>query len=262
MKLFKKTFSLYVILSILGIVCIGLGCGIAVFELSEYKTADYRSVSSDASIPQLKSEVITLDAPLTGSEPFKLDATHWNTKGYDIQYDNSLTDKVMIEVTAPEDIYNISLHKPDMQMNNYYYLECTANEFSLMRLSLTLAKQGYIPYNYPPAEVKLIMSEAQAKNFKLNEMQDTIRAMEDTHYAEVQAYQEQHNKQLSEVHAQYDEQNPQIQTQHNEQIAAMNEQHEEQLEAIRQQYEDQLMQKNEEIENLNQQLNNVRNSLQ
>ena len=87
MKLFKKTFSLYVILSILGIVCIGLGCGIAVFELSEYKTADYRSVSSDDSLPQLKSEVITLEAPLTGSEPFKLDATHWNTKGYDIQYD-------------------------------------------------------------------------------------------------------------------------------------------------------------------------------
>ncbi len=262
MKLFKKTYRLYFILTILGIVCIGLGCGIAVFELSEYKTADYRSVSSDASIPQLKSEVITLEAPLTGSEPFKLDATHWNTKGYDIQYDNSLTDKVIIEVTAPEDIYNISLHKPDMQMNNYYYLECTANEFSLMRLSLTLAKQGYIPYNYPSAEVKLIMSEAQAKNFKLNEMQDTIRAMEDTHYAEVQAYQEQHNKQLSEVHAQYDEQIQAIQTQHNEQIATINEQHEEQLEAIRQQYEDQLMQKNEEIENLNQQLNNVRNSLQ
>ena len=136
MKLFKKTFSLYVILSILGIVCIGLGCGIAVFELSEYKTADYRSVSSDASIPQLKSEVITLEAPLTGSEPFKLDATHWNTKGYDIQYDNTLTDKVIIEVTAPEDIYNISLHRPDMQMNNYYYLDCTANEFSLMRFYL------------------------------------------------------------------------------------------------------------------------------
>ena len=262
MKLFKKTYRLYFILTILGIVCIGLGCGIAVFELSEYKTADYRSVSSDASIPQLKSEVITLEAPLTGSEPFKLDATHWNTKGYDIQYDNSLTDKVMIEVTAPEDIYNISLHKPDMQMNNYYYLECTANEFSLMRLSLTLAKQGYIPYNYPPAEVKLIMSEAQAKNFKLNEMQDTIRAMEDTHYAEVQAYQEQHNKQITELTEQNEQHIQNLQNQYDEQIAMMNEQHEEQLEAIRQQYEDQLMQKNEEIENLNQQLNNVRNSLQ
>ena len=262
MKLFKKTFSLYVILSILGIVCIGLGCGIAVFELSEYKTADYRSVSSDASIPQLKSEVITLEAPLTGSEPFKLDATHWNTKGYDIQYDNTLTDKVIIEVTAPEDIYHVALYRQDMQIDNYYYLECTSNEFSLIRLSLALAKQGYIPYNYPPAEVKLIMSEAQAKNFKLNEMRDTIQSMEDTHYAEVQAYQEQHNKQLSEVHTQYDEQIQAIQTQHNEQIATMNEQHEEQLEAIRQQYEDQLMQKNEEIENLQQQLNNVRNSLQ
>ena len=262
MKLFKKTYRLYFILTILGIVCIGLGCGIAVFELSEYKTADYRSVSSDTSIPQLKSEVITLEAPLTGSEPFKLDATHWNTKGYDIQYDNSLTDKVMIEVTAPEDIYNISLHKPDMQMNNYYYLECTANEFSLMRLSLTLAKQGYIPYNYPPAEVKLIMSEAQAKNFKLNEMRDTIRAMEDTHYAEVQAYQEQHNKQITELTEQNEQHIQNLQNQYDEQIAMMNEQHEEQLETIRQQYEDQLIQKDEEIENLNQQLNNVRNSLQ
>ncbi|MBQ3508611.1 MAG: hypothetical protein IJA90_01135 [Peptococcaceae bacterium] len=199
MKLFKKTYRLYFILTILGIVCIGLGCGIAVFELSEYKTADYRSVLSDASLPQLKSEVITLEAPLSGSEPFKLDATHWNTKGYDIQYDNSLTDKVMIEVTAPEDIYNISLHRPDMQMNNYYYLECTSNEFSLMRLSLELAKQGYIPENYPPARLKLIMSEAQAKNFQLNEMRDIIQSMENTHYAEVQAYQEQHNKQITEL---------------------------------------------------------------
>ena len=262
MKLFKKTFSMYVLLSILGVVCIGLGCGISVFELSEYKVADYRAVSPNDSLPQLKSEVITLEAPLSGNEPFKLDASSWYMNGYDIQYDNSLTDKVMIEVTAPEDIYHVALHRQNMQIDNYYYLECTANEFSLMRLSLALAKQGYIPYNYPPAEVKLIMSEAQAKNFKLNEMQDTIRAMEDTHYAEVQAYQEQHNKQLSKVHAQYDEQIQAIQTQHNEQIAAMNEQHEEQLETIRQQYEDQLMQKNEEIENLNQQLNNVRNSLQ
>lgn len=262
MKLFKKTYRLYFILTILGIVCIGLGCGIAVFELSEYKTADYRSVSSDASLPQLKSEVITLEAPLTGSEPFKLDTTHWNTKGYDIQYDNSLTDKVIIEVTAPEDIYHVALHRPDMQMNNYYYLECTANEFSLMRLSLALAKQGYIPYNYPPAEVKLIMSEAQAKNFQLNEMQDTIRAMEDTHYAEVQAYQEQHNKQITELTEQNEQHIQNLQNQYDEQIAMMNEQHEEQLETIRQQYEDQLMQKDEEIENLNQQLNNVRNSLQ
>lgn len=262
MKLFKKTFSLYVILSILGIVCIGLGCGITVFELSEYKTADYRSVSSDDSIPQLKSEVITLEASLTGSEPFKLDATHWNTKGYDIQYDNTLTDKVIIEVTAPEDIYHVALYRQNMQIDNYYYLECTPNEFSLIRLSLALAKQGYIPYNYPPAEVKLIMSEAQAKNFKLNEMQDTIQSMEDTHYAEVQAYQEQHNKQISELTEQNEQHIQNLQNQYDEQIAMMNEQHEEQLETIRQQYEDQLVQKNEEIENLQQQLNNVRNSLQ
>lgn len=262
MKLFKKTFSMYVFLSILGVVCIGLGCGISVFELSEYKVADYRAVSPNDSLPQLKSEVITLEAPLSGNEPFKLDASSWYMNGYDIQYDNSLTDKVIIEVTAPEDFYSISLQKADMQQENYYYLDVTIDEFSLMRFALGLAKQGYIPENCPPAEVKLIMNEAQAKNFQLNEMQDTIRAMEDTHYAEVQAYQEQHNKQITELTEQNEQHIQNLQNQYDEQIAMMNEQHEEQLETIRQQYEDQLMQKNEEIENLNQQLNNVRNSLQ
>ncbi len=262
MKLFKKSFSMYVLLSLLGVICIGLGCGISVFELSEYKIADYRTVSADASIPQLKSEVITLEAPLSGSEPFKLDATHWNMSGFDIQYDNTLTDKVIIEVTAPEDIYNVALYRQDMQQDNYYYLECTADEFTLMRFSLELAKQGYIPNNYPPAEVKLIMSEAQAKDFKLNEMQDTIRSMEYAHYAEVQAYQEQHNKEITDLTEQNEEHIQNLRNQHEEQITTMNEQHEEQLETIRQQYEDQLMQKNEEIENLQQQLNDVRNSLQ
>ena len=251
MKLFKKTFSIYVLLTILGVVCIGLGCGISTFELSNYKIADYSSISATASQPQLKSEVITLEAPLSSSEPFQLDATHWNARGFDIQYDNTLTDKVLIEVTAPEDIYSISLHQADMTQKNYYYLECDPDEFALMRLALNLAKQGYIANNYPPAEVKLIMSEAQAKNFKLNEMQSKIDALEQHYYSEIETQQEQYNHQLSDVHTQF-----------NEQIAMMNEQHEEELASIRQQYEDQLMQKNEEIENLHQQLNEVRNSLQ
>ena len=262
MKLFKKTFSIYVLLTILGVVCIGLGCGISTFELSNYKIADYSSISATASQPQLKSEVITLEAPLSSSEPFQLDATHWNARGFDIQYDNTLTDKVLIEVTAPEDIYSISLHQADMTQKNYYYLECDPDEFALMRLALNLAKQGYIANNYPPAEVKLIMSEAQAKNFKLNEMQSKIDALEQHYHSEIETQQEQYNHQLSDVHTQFNEQINTLQQQQDEQIAMMNEQHEEELASIRQQYEDQLMQKNEEIENLHQQLNEVRNSLQ
>ena len=251
MKLFKKTFSIYVLLTILGVVCIGLGCAISTFELSNYKIAYYSSISADASQPQLKSEVVTLEAPLSGSEPFQLDAPHWNARGFDIQYDNTLTDKVLIEVSAPEDIYSIALHQADMAQKNYYHLECDPDEFALMRLALNLAKQGYIANNYPPAEVKLIMSEAQAKNFKLNEMQSKIDALEQHYYSEIETQQEQYNHQLSDVHTQF-----------NEQIAMMNEQHEEELASIRQQYVDQLMQKNVEIENLHQQLNEVRNSLQ
>ena len=247
MKLFKKTFSLYVILTILGVVCIGLGCGISVFELSEYKIADYRSVSTDAGQPQLKTVVITLEAPLSGSEPFKLDATHWNMGGFDIQYDNTLTDKVIIEVTVPENVYNISLYQQDTTKQNYYYLECDPDEFGLMRLSLDLAKQGYIPNNYPAAQVKLIMSEAQAKNFKLNEMRDTIDAMQQSHFEEVQAQQDQHHEELQALTEQNEQQLQSMQEQFNEQIQTLNNQHEEQLETIREQYEMQLQQKDETI---------------
>ena len=273
MKLFKKTFSMYVLLSILGVVCIGLGCGISVFELSEYKVADYRTSPADPSLPQLKSEVVTLEAPLSGSELFKLDATYWTINGYDIQYDNTLTDKVIIEITAPEDFYSISLQKADMQQENYYYLECTVDEFALMRFSLGLAKQGYIPDNYPPAEVTLIMSETQAKNFKLNEMRDKSNALEQSYQEEIRMQQEHYNEQLNEVHAQYNEQLQMTQEQHSEQIQSINQQHEEQLQAVREQYEEQLqavheqyeeqlMLKEEKIHNLQQQLNDVRSSLQ
>lgn len=262
MKLFKKTFSMYVLLSILGVVCIGLGCGISVFELSEYKVADYRAVSPNDSLPQLKSEVITLEAPLSGNEPFKLDASSWYMNGYDIQYDNSLTDKVIIEVTAPEDFYSISLQKADMQQENYYYLDVTIDEFSLMRFALGLAKQGYIPENCPPAEVKLIMSETNAKNFKLNQQRDEVNALEQSYQDELQTQQEHYNEQLNEVHTQYDEQLQMTQEQHAEQIQNLNQQHEEQLQAVREQYEEQLMLKEDEIHNLQQQLNDVRSSLQ
>lgn len=262
MKLFKKTFSLYVILTILGVVCIGLGCGISVFELSEYKIADYRSISTDASQPQLKNEVITLEAPLSGSEPFKLDATHWNMSGFNIQYDNTLTDKVIIEVTVPENVYNISLYQQDNMKQNYYYLECDPDEFGLMRLSLDLAKQGYILNNYPRAQVTLFMSETQAKNFKLNEMRDTIDALQQSHYEEVQAQQEQHHSEMHTLNEQNEQQIQTMQEQFDEQMQSLNEQHEEQLATIREQYEIQLQQKDEQIENLNQQLDEVRNSLQ
>ena len=158
--------TLYIWLTIIGIVLIGLGCGISVFELSEYKIANYRAIPMDTSLPQVEKQTITLEASYQNGEQFKLDSNDWHISSYDIQYDNSLKDKVIIEVTAPKDLYHAYLIT---QNENHYYLQLNEDITGALRFVLQMAKEGYIPENPPPVTLTLTMSEAQAKNFKLNE---------------------------------------------------------------------------------------------
>ncbi len=250
MKLFKKTFRIYVILTILGIVSIGLGCGISVFELSNYKTINYHSNQLDADVSQIEMHTVELEAVLQDSDkPFYLDATDWYFDGgYDIQYDNDLNDRVLIQVTAPADLYNVSLNAGG---TNEFFLDCEPDEFQMIRSALALAKEGYLPQNYPLAKVKLTMSEEQAKNFQLNEMRDKRVAMEQSHQEELNLIQNNYQQQINDLNQQY-----------SSQIDDMQVQHQEQIDTLQEQYEQQLNQKDEQIQNLQNQLNEARGALQ
>ncbi len=261
MKLFKKTFRIYVILTILGMICIGLGCGIAIFEMSNYQVADYHTSQPDPNLPQLKTSTIKLEAKLDSpNEPFFLDATDWYFDGgYDIQYDNNLKDKVLIDVTAPEELYLVTLEKVD---SNYYYLHCKPDEFQMIRSTLALAKEGYIPENYPLAKVTLTMSEAQAKNFELNHLRNEREALEQNHQEEIYAVQNDYQQQISDLHEDHQQQMNDLNQQHSEQIQDLQEEHQNQIESLQQEHQDQLEQKDEQIENLQNQLNEARSALQ
>ncbi len=68
----KKSSQIYLALTLIGVILIGLGCGISIFEISNYKTADYRTNFSDAALPMVEMTTETLEAPLSGSGQFKL----------------------------------------------------------------------------------------------------------------------------------------------------------------------------------------------
>lgn len=261
-KLFQSSRIIYLLLTVLGIVCIGLGCGISVFELSDYKTANYRAVPADPDLPLLEMQTTTLEAAYEKGAQFKLDATDWCFSSYDIQYDNSLNDKVRIEVTAPKDLYNVYL---TTQGENYYFLHCNADDFSRFRFMLDMSKDGYIPENLPPVTMTLTMSETQAKNFKLNEERYKTAETETAYQEQLNDEREAHNQQLRDLQEQYNQQIADLQEQHQEQIQNMQEEHNTRIEELQenfnQQQEEQRQQYEQQISDLQEQLNNVRNSL-
>lgn len=254
-KKLRSLFSAnsYLVLTILGIICIGLGAGIAVFEVSEYKMANYQANPADPALPQLEMKTTTLEAYDETGAPIKLDATDWCLESYEIQYDNSLNDKIIIEVTAPNDLYAVELIK---QGPNYYMLHCMPDDFRSLRFSLNLAKDGYILGNYPLATMTLTMSEAQAKQFQLNE--ERFKASEDDTRQELQDLQQQYEEQTRDLE---DTNIQQVQTMEQEYEAHL-EELQNNFETERQQYEEQLEEKEQEIVALQQQLDNIRNSLE
>lgn len=259
-KKFSSLFSVnsYLLLTILGVICIGLGGGISLFEISEYKMANYQAVPADSSLPQLKMKTTTLEAYDETGAPIKLDATDWCLERCEIQYDNTLDDKIIIEVTAPEDLYTVELIK---QGPNYYMLHCMPEELRSFRFSLNLAKKGYILESYPLATMTLTMSETQAKQFQLNEEQFKTRQEEQT-------LQEKYDSELQDLQQQYEEKINDLEDANAQQMQNMEQEYDSHLEELqnsfeneRQQYEQQLDEKEEEIFALQQQLEDVRNSL-
>lgn len=254
----KKRTTIYLSLTVAGMILIGLGCGISVFELSNYKTADYYYDSSE-NLPAIEMTTTTLEAPLAGSEPFQLDAMDWNfTGGYDIQYNKDLTDKVIIEVTAPKDLYQIALSQ---QGSNSYYLACELRELEALRLTLQVAKEQYLIERLPKVHCTIYMNEAQASQFRLNQQRDRANALEEAYQIQIEDTQQQYSQQLETQQQDYEEQLTQQQETHDQQVQQMEQQHQEQLQQMEQQYQEQLQQKDEQIGQLQQQLDNVRSSL-
>lgn len=252
MKQFKKITSIYLILTFLGMLLIGLGTGISVFELSTYQGADYYNHPDDPSLPDLHYTTITFEAKLAGGAPFKLDTADWNFQnGYDIQYNNALMDKVLIKLTAPKDFYDIYLHSVGEQSNNHYCLECDSSTFQELQFMLQLIKEGYIPESKPAVTCTLIMSEEQAKQFQLNEERNRANQLKESMQEEIRAIEQNYENTLAEVQQEY-----------SQQTDILIQQHAEELEQLQQQYDNQLELKDEELAALQEQLESIRNSLQ
>lgn len=199
-------------------------------------------------LPAIEMTTTTLEAPLAGSEPFQLDSMDWNfTGGYDVQYDNSLTDKVIIEVTAPKELYQIALEHLD---GNSYYLACELRELEALRLTLQVAKEQYLIERLPKVHCTIYMSEAQASQFRLNGMRDRIDSLEETYQMQIEDTQQQYHQQLETQQQDYEDR-----------LTQQQETHDQQVQQMEQQYQEQLQQKDEQIEQLQQQLDNVRSSL-
>lgn len=245
----KKQTQIYLALTLLGVILIGLGCGISVFEISNYKMADYNTDTITADLPPLEMETQTLEASLTGNEQFKLDVHNWwMLNGHELQYDNSLKDKVLVQISYPKNLYHFYLNHPTTSNVNYYTLSAQSDDLAMFRLLLKTAKDGYIISDMPPIKLTLIMSEAQAKNFKLNEEQEKSEAAEQAEYEQ---------DAINDLNNQIEQQSNDYQ----QQITDLQEQYQTDLNTIREEYEDQLLQKDEEINQLQQQLDDVRNSL-
>ena len=233
--------KLYIWLTIIGMVLIGMGCGISLFELSTYKVANYRALPMDSALPAVEQYTTTLEASYDKDSQFKLDADRWYIGSYDIQYDNTLKDKVIIEVTAPKELYQISLIP---QAENYYNLQVYENFSGVIGFFLDMAKNGYILENTPPISLKLTMNEAQAKTFKLNEERYEVQDA-------VNDYREQLN---------------QVRTEYNDELNRLREEHMAQLNDLRAEYdillENQQIQYEDRIAELERQLDDARTALQ
>ena len=233
---YKTSTTLYILLTIVGVFLIGLGGAISVFELSEYKMANYRALPADPDLPPIEMQTTTLEATYEKGAQFKLDAADWYISGnYDIQYDNNLKDKVRIEVNAPKGMYDVYLIT---QGENHYYLDFREDVFEIFYHALTMAKDGYILESPPRVSMTLTMSEAQAKNFKLNEER----------YKNQEARQS-YNEQLNEARTEYTEQLNQARTEYTEQLNQTRNEYNEQLNNQRNEYTAQIEQMQEEYNN-------------
>ena len=232
---YKTSTALYILLTIVGVLLIGLGGAISVFELGEYKMANYRALPADPDLPPMEMQTTTLEAAYEKGAQFKLDSTDWFVGSYDIQYDNSLKDKVLIEVNAPKELYDVYLIT---QGKNHYYLNCSVDAFNAFYRTLDLAKENYILEDIPPVTLKLTMSETQAKNFKLNEER----------YKNQEARQS-YNEQLNEARTEYTEQLNQARTEYTEQLNQTRNEYNEQLNNQRNEYTAQIEQMQEEYNN-------------
>ena len=232
---YKTSTALYILLTIVGVLLIGLGGAISVFELGEYKMANYRALPADPDLPPMEMQTITLEAAYEKGAQFKLDSTDWFVGSYDIQYDNSLKDKVIIDVIAPKELYDVYLIT---QGENHYYLNCSVDAFNAFYRTLDLAKENYILEDIPPVTLKLTMSETQAKNFKLNEER----------YKNQEARQS-YNEQLNEARTEYTEQLNQARTEYTEQLNQTRNEYNEQLNNQRNEYTAQIEQMQEEYNN-------------
>ncbi len=246
----KKSTQIYLALTLLGVILIGLGCGISIFEISSYKTVDYRTGYSDGSLPAVEMTTETLTAPLSDDGQFKLDYYPWYDSDFDVQIDNSLQDQVLIQITGPKDLYSYHLTKITQENANYYQLYLESRELEAFQLALKAAKEGYIINNLPSVKVTLLMNERQAEQFKLNEEQTRASEMASDYESQIQSMEEQYQEQLMELEEQQ-------QAQQEEQI----QRHEDELEDLQQQYEQQLTEKDEQIELLQQQIEDIRSSL-
>ncbi|MBR2008597.1 MAG: hypothetical protein IJ936_00575 [Peptococcaceae bacterium] len=254
---YKTSTTLYILLTIFGVVLIGLGGAISVFELGEYKMANYRALPADPDLPPIEMQTTTLEANYEKGAQFKLDSTDWFVESYDIQYDNNLKDKVIIDVTAPKELYDVYLIT---QGENHYYLNCSVDAFNAFYRTLDLAKENYILEDIPPVTLKLTMSEAQAKNFKLNEERykdqearqsynEQLNTVLTEYNEQLDAARNEYNERLTERQNEYDEQLTNLRTQYDEQIANMQNEHTQQIQNMQNEH-------NTRIEELQQNFNN------
>lgn len=244
----RKAMRIYLILTLVGVILVGLGCGISVFEMSTYQTADYSAADADTSLPAIEMSTKTLEAPLSGSSQFKLDYYRWNDSKYEVEIDNSLQDKVLIQVSGPKDLYNYYLNQ---EGTNYYNLYFESRPFESFHFFLKTAKEGYFVSNPPPIQVTLRMNEAQAKNFKLNEERDRVNEISTDYQERISSIEEQYQETLTSL-----EEEQQVQQQE------LQDSYEAQLDELRQQYEEALAQKDAELENQQQQYEEKITSLQ
>lgn len=244
----KKPTQIYLAIVIIGIILIGMGSGISVFEISNYKTADYTATNLDPNLPPLETNVETLEVTLQGKDPFQLNTYGWiYDTNYDVEVDNTLQDKVLIEVTQPKDLYHLYLSQDE---KNMYTLYGESQDLNMFRLMLQSAKEGYLISNLPDLHIKLIMNEAQAQKFTLNEERNRTEAIRDDYRDEMDSMRDDYQNQISE-----------IQDQHQSEMDSLRESYENQLEDLRLNYEEQITDRQEQIEQLQQQLEDIRSSL-
>ena len=205
----KKSTRIYFSLIAVSLVLIGLGCGIAVFEFSNYKTADYRYGESNA-LPPLEWSQQDVTLPLQKDAPVILELYAAGDIQYD--YDETLKDRIELHI---ENVAGV----PDCYFNSitdavpHYSLDCSWNDFSELKQFLRLAKEGYILQSLPPVSVTIRMNPADADRIQVNppfdasiQGSDAEEDLRNFYEEQLQEQQETHEYELEELHRVYDEQ--------------------------------------------------------